>query len=216
MAERPPPVARDSVPLAPRHRLRGMAIVIGGALILAIVVKTFLIQAFFIPSISMTPTLEPGDRVLVCRICLHLQDIHRDDVLVFSDPSPAPAPGRGIAGAFVHWLGESIGVAHPADPDFIKRVGALPGETWEIRSGVLFVNGQMIERPFLNAGVDTRSFGPQTVPDGMLLMLGDDPLGSGDSRFPPAEGGLGYVTIDRVIGKAFVIVWPASRVGWIR
>ncbi len=220
MAQRPPAqapsLARDPVPPVPRHSLRGFTIVIFGALILAIVIKTFLIQAFYIPSTSMTPTLEPGDRILVCRVCLHVRDLQRGDVLVFSDPAPGSGPGRGIVGGIVHWLAESAGVAQPGDPDFIKRVGALPGETWEIRSGVLLVNGQMIERPFLNTEADTRSFGPQMVPDGTLLMLGDDPLGSGDSRFPPDEGGLGYVPVDKVIGGAFAIVWPVSRTGWIR
>jgi signal peptidase I len=219
VAERPPPSSSTATPEPaprPRARLREFPIIIVAALVLAIVVKTFFVQAFFIPSASMTPTLEPGDRILVCRICLHVQDIHRGDVLVFSDPTPAPSNGRGLVGGFTHWLGEAIGVAHPADPDFVKRVGALPGETWEIRAGELFVDGQPIDRPFLSLDVDSRSFGPQTVPDGMLLMLGDDPLESGDSRFPPAEGGLGYVPVDRVIGKAFLIVWPASRIGRIR
>jgi signal peptidase I len=185
------------------------------ALVLAVLIKTFLVQAFFIPSPSMEPSLVPGDRILVCRVCLHLQDIHRGDVLVFSAPHPVPGPGRGLIGGLLHWIGEGVGVAQPESPDFIKRVGALPGETWEIRRGILYVDGRKIDRPFLDPDVDTRSFAPATVPDGMLLMLGDNPLQSGDSRLSPAEGGLGYVPIDKVIGKAFVIVWPPSRVGWI-
>ena len=83
----------------------------------------------------MVPTLRHGDRILVCRICLHLSDIERGDILVFSDPTPEPDADRGLIGGALHWLGEGIGVAQPEDEDFIKRVGALPGQTWEIRAG---------------------------------------------------------------------------------
>lgn len=231
MAERPPgpaptvdpepadPEPADPPAIEPRAEhsaWRSFPVLAVAALLLAILVKSFLIQAFFIPSQSMEPTLFPGDRILVCRVCLHVQDIHRGDVLVFSDPHRASPAGRGAVAGLLHWLGEGIGVAQPSDPDFIKRVGALPGETWEIRRGSLYVDGVLIDRPFLNPRPDTRSFGPQTVPSGMLLMLGDNPLESGDSRLTPAEGGLGYVAIDDVIGKAFAIVWPPSRMGRIR
>jgi signal peptidase I len=211
-----PPEVPPAEPPGEHTPWRSFPVLAVSALLLAILVKSFLIQAFFIPSQSMEPTLEPGDRILVCRVCLRLQDIRPGDVLVFSDPHPPPEPGRGVIAGALHWLGEGIGVAQPSDPDFIKRVGALPGETWEIRRGDLFVNGALIDRPFLDADPDTRSFGPQTVPDGMLLMLGDNPIESGDSRLRPAEGGLGYVGIDDVIGKAFAIVWPPSRMGLLR
>jgi signal peptidase I len=208
--------ASESSPAArKRGSWRELPILVVSALVLAIVIKSFLIQAFFIPSPSMEPTLKPGDRILVCRVCLHFQPIHRGDVLVFSDPHPPAGSGRGVVGGFLHWLGQGVGVAQPENPDYIKRVGALPGETWEIRSGVLYINGRKIDRPFLSPNRDARSFGPQTVPSGMLLMLGDNPLESGDSRLTPAQGGLGYVPIDKVIGKAFAIVWPPSRMGWI-
>jgi signal peptidase I len=207
----------DEPPESPpprRSAWRELPVLLLIALVLAVLIKSFLVQAFYIPSPSMEPTLQQGDRILVCRVCLHFQDIHRGDVLVFSDPTPSGS-GRGIIGGFLHWLEEGVGVAQPENPDFVKRVGALPGETWEIRQGTLYINGHAIDRPYLSPNVDTRSFPPQTVPDGMLLMLGDNPLDSGDSRFSPAEGGLGYVPIDAVIGKAFVRVWSPSRMGWI-
>jgi signal peptidase I len=199
----------------PRHRpaWREFPVLIAIAIVVAILIKSFLIQAFYIPSPSMLPTLREGDRILVCRICLHLSDIHRGDILVFSDPHPTPGASRSVVDGFLHWLGEGIGVAQPQDEDFIKRVAALPGETWEIRGGQLFVDGRPIDEPYLNGPPDTRNFGPETVPAGMLFMLGDNRLSSGDSRFTPAEGGLGYVPIDTVIGKAFVIIWPPSRMG---
>lgn len=184
------------------------------ALVLAILIKSFLVQAFFIPSASMEPTLRPGDRILVCRVCKVISDPTYGDVVVFSDPHPAPHQDRGLVGGFAHWLGEGIGVARPEDDDFIKRVIALGGDTWELRRGVLFVNGTRVREPYLAAERDSRDFGPETVPNGMLFVLGDNRLHSGDSRFPP-PGGLGYVPEAKVIGEAFVIAWPLGRIGGI-
>lgn len=184
------------------------------ALAIAILIKTFLIQAFYIPSPSMQPTLVKGDRVLVCRICTRLGEVDRGDVIVFADPNPSPGEGHGIVGGFLRWLGEGIGVAQPEDEDFIKRVVGLPGDNVEIKEGQLYVNGDPIAEPYLDNAADTRSFGPQTIPEGMLYVLGDNRLVSGDSRFPPPTG-VGLVPEDRVIGKAFVVVWPVSRWAWI-
>jgi signal peptidase I len=182
------------------------------ALLLAVLIKSFLVQAFFIPSASMQPTLQPGDRILVCRICTVFSDVAYGDVIVFSDPHPGPHEQRGLVGGFLHWLGEGIGVARPEDEDFIKRVVALGGDTWEIRSGTLFVNGREVEEPYVASETDTRDFPPRVVPDGMLAVLGDNRLHSGDSRFAP-PGGLGYIPEDKVIGEAFVIAWPLGRIG---
>jgi signal peptidase I len=184
------------------------------ALVVAILIKTFLIQAFYIPSESMEPTLRPGDRVLVCRICMHLSDLHRGDVIVFSDPHPVPGAGRGAIGGALHWLAEGIGVAQPENPDYIKRVIGLPGDKVELNNGRLFVNGERVHEPYLSPETDRRPYGPKTVPDGMLFVLGDNRAHSGDSRFPPPEG-VGWVPIDKVIGKAFVTVWPPSRWRWL-
>jgi signal peptidase I len=218
------PVTDDETPTsqvsgsATEKRERGfwreLPVLIVIALVIAILIKTFLVQAFYIPSQSMEPTLRPGDRVLVCRICTHLTDIHRGDVIVFSDPHPAPDGGRGVIGGFLHWLGEGIGVAQPENPDFIKRVIGLPGDTVEITRGVVFVNGQRLDEPYLDPQRDDRSFPKETVPDGMLYVLGDNRAHSGDSRFEPPEG-LGWVPIDVVIGKAFVTVWPPGRWRWL-
>jgi signal peptidase I len=182
------------------------------ALALAVLIKSFLVQAFFIPSISMEPTLLPGDRILVCRICNVFSDVTYGDVVVFADPHPGPEEDRGLVGGFLHWLGEGIGVARPEHDDFIKRVVALEGDTWEITDGVLFVNGRRIPEPYLADELDTRSFPAEVVPDGMLFVLGDNRAHSGDSRWPPPAG-LGYVPEDEVIGEAFVIAWPLRRIG---
>jgi signal peptidase I len=193
---------------------RELPLLLLAALVLAILIKTFLIQAFFIPSISMSPTLEKGDRILVCRICVHVRGVHRGDVVVFSDPQPSTQPDRGVVGGALHWLGQGIGVAQPEDEDFVKRVIGLPGDVVEIHEGALFVNEQQVDEPYLNPDRDTSSYGPVTVPDGMLFVLGDNRAHSGDSRFPPPTG-VGLVPEANVIGPVFVIVYPPARWGWV-
>ena len=199
---------------APHRSWREIPILLVVALAIAIIIKTFLVQAFSIPSISMAPTLERGDRILVCRICTRVSDVQRGDIIVFSNPHPGPGTDRGVVGGLLHWLGEGIGVAQPENKDYVKRVIGLPGDVVELNDGQLFVNGEQVDEPYLNSEVDTRPYGPVTVPDGMLFVLGDNRAHSGDSRFPPPTG-LGYVPEDTVIGKAFVIVYPPSRWGWL-
>jgi signal peptidase I len=180
------------------------------ALAIAILVKTFLIQAFYIPSESMQPTLAVGDRVFVNKIVYDVGDIHRFDVIVFESPDGAPGPDRGIVGGVLHWLGEGIGVAQPAHEDFIKRVIGLPGETVEIRDNVVYVNGTPIDEPYLTdeARRQNGDFPPFEVPEDSLFVMGDNRSNSADSRY-----GLGYVPVERVIGKAFVVIWPPSHLG---
>ena len=190
-----------------RSFLRELPILLIVALAVAIVLKTFVVQAFFIPSSSMEPTLEPGDRVLVQKV---VYGPDRGDVIVFSDPQGRPGPDRGIVGGFVHWLWSTLGIERPEHEDFIKRVIGLPGETVELRDGRLYVDGVRIPEPYLKGTVDTRDYGPVKVPQGALFVLGDNRLNSNDSRF-----GLGFVPVDKVVGRAFAIVWPPSRVGWI-
>lgn len=206
------PGADRSDPRKPEDRsalsfLRELPVLILLALGLAILLKTFVVQAFFIPSGSMEPTLAPGDRVLVSKV---FYDPGRGDVIVFADPDNGRTEDRGVVGGFLHWLSEGIGFARPEHEDFIKRVVGLPGETVEIRDGKLFVDGERIREPYLRGPVDTRDYGPTVVPRDSLFVLGDNRLNSNDSRF-----GLGFVPVDKVVGRAFVIIWPPSRAGWV-
>jgi len=177
------------------------------ALAVAILIKTFLVQAFYIPSPSMDPTLQQGDRVLVYKLAYHPG---RQDVVVFVNPNGSAPPDRGPIGGFLHWLGEGIGVAQPEDEDFIKRVIGLPGETLEIRDRTVFIDGEPLAEPYLTPGAKTcnRPFGPVTVPDDALFVMGDNRCNSADSRY-----GLGFVPVEKVVGRAFVIIWPPSNVG---
>ncbi|MET0802165.1 MAG: signal peptidase I [Actinomycetota bacterium] len=197
-----------------RRRWHEVPVLIGVALALAIVIKLFFVQAFSIPSTSMVPTLDEGDRILVCRICVRLDDVDRGDVIVFEGPDIV-APDRGILAGVTHWLGEALGVADAPHEDFVKRVAGLPGDTIEIdRTGQLFVNGSMVDEPYLNQPVPADEFPPTSVPDGMLFVLGDNRGNSGDSRCDPPNC-TGLVPKDRVIGVTFARVWPPSRIGLV-
>ena len=181
------------------------------ALVLALLIKTFLIQAFYIPSESMTNTLKVGDRVLVNKVVYHLHPPHDGDVIVFADPHPAATPHRNPVSALIHWLTEGVGVSTSPDKDFIKRVIAVPGQRLEIKAGAVYIDGKRTREPYLNPNRDLRDFGPVTIPKERLFVMGDNRTNSLDSRFA-----LGMIPYDKVIGRAFVIIWPPSRVGWLR
>ncbi len=180
------------------------------ALAVAILVKTFVIQAFYIPSESMVPTLEVGDRVFVSKFMFDGGDIARGDVIVFENPNGGELPDRSGISSVLHWLGEGIGLAQPENEDFIKRVIALPGETIEIRHDVVYIDGKPLDEPYLTQAArdSTGDYPLHTVPDDALFVMGDNRGNSADSRY-----GLGFVPLEKVIGKAFVVIWPPSHMG---
>jgi signal peptidase I len=193
------------------HRFLGSTpFLIFVALAVAILVKTFVIQAFYIPSESMVPTLEVGDRVFVSKFMFDGGDIARGDVIVFENPNAAELPDRSGISSVLHWLGEGVGLAQPENEDFIKRVIALPGETIEIRHNVVYINGKPLDEPYLTqaARESTGDLAPRTVPNDALFVMGDNRANSADSRY-----GLGFVPFEKVVGKAFVVIWPPSHMG---
>lgn len=165
--------------------------VIVGALVVALVVKTFLFQAFYIPSASMEPTLEKGDRVLVNKLSYDLHDINRGDIIVFELPADMVGPD-GIK-------------------DLIKRAIGLPGDVIETRDGLVYINGERLDEPYLPEGVTTDNppIAKQTVPEGHVYVLGDNRDNSFDSRFDNR----GPIPVDTVVGRAFVQVWPPGSIG---
>jgi signal peptidase I len=203
--ERPRPQRTDD---KPRSFVREMPLLILIAFVIALVLKTFLVQAFYIPSQSMEHTLMPGDRVLVNKLSYKVGDIHRFNVVVFSNPDPTAVPDRGAVLGFLHWLGEGLGFAQPENEDLIKRVIGLPGDTVEIKDNVVYVNGKALNEPYLPPGARAcnGTYPASKVPADHIWVLGDNRCESADSRY-----GLGMVPEGNVIGRAFVIVWPLGH-----
>ncbi len=185
-------------------------LLIGAALIIAVLIKTFLFQAFWIPSSSMEDTLQIYDRVLVSKLSYEISDIARGDIIVFDDPRAGfEQPDEDPLERAIRNLKESIGLATPQS-EFIKRVIGVPGDVVEGRDGSVFVNGVRHNEPYLkDRDLPVRPFGPIAVLDGSLFVMGDNRGASQDSRF------FGPIPIDDVVGKAFIIIWPPSRAGGI-
>jgi signal peptidase I len=175
------------------------------AFAIALVLKTFFVQAFWIPSPSMAPTLRPGDRILVVKVPYWFGEPHRGDIVVFERTDRAlPTPDRGAVGEVVHWLGEGLGFQPPDHPDYVKRVIGEPGDVVWARQGRVYVNGLAILEPYLTQ--PTPPFPRTEVPDGKLFVMGDNRRRSLDSR-----SSLGFVPVDDVVGKAFLTIWPIDR-----
>jgi signal peptidase I len=182
------------------------------AFVLALLIKSFLVQAFYIPSESMVPTLKIGDRVLVNKLTYRFHPPGRGDIVVFQDPN-APAVHRSLISGIAHWVTDGLGLTTSPDKDFIKRVIGLPGDTVEIRKGKVYVNGSALgPEPYLSPIADVSCCPGQswTVPQGDLFVMGDNRTNSSDSR-----SSLGFIPINKVVGRAFVIIWPPSRIHWV-
>ncbi len=167
--------------------------VIGTAFIVAFIIKVFLFQAYYIPSPSMEPTLGIGDRVIVNKLSYNLHDVNRGDLIVFENPSTSS--------------GEIS--------DLIKRVVALPGETLQVLDGKVYIDGNLMIEPYLEASDNTFDFiAPEgcigtkqvlnkcVIPDGYVFVMGDNRDNSRDSRI------FGPVDVETIVGRAFVRVWP--------
>ena len=193
------------------------------AFCLAVLIRTFLLQAFYIPSGSMEQTLLVGDRVLVNKIVYDVRQPERGEVIVFRGtdnwaPENFAEPSGGLPGRVGRTLGDLVGISRPGEKDFIKRVIGVPGDRVSCcdPSGRIYVNGKGIDEPYvLNNSPEevpsdprvcrSRRFDEVLVPPGQLFVMGDHRIVSQDSRCQ------GTVPIENVIGRAFVIVWPSGR-----
>jgi signal peptidase I len=193
------------------------------AFCLAVLIRTFLVQAFYIPSGSMENTLLVGDRVLVNKVVYDMRDPVRGEIVVFrGTDSWAPEVTEPLSQTFGAKLGRTvgdlIGISRPGERDFIKRVIALPGDKVACcdTKGRITVNGEGIDEPYVteNSPLDapanprqctSRRFAEVTVPAGEMFVMGDHRAVSQDARCQ------GPVPIGNVIGRAFVVAWPTSR-----
>src|SRR5262245_1680473 len=174
-------------------------ILIVAALVIAFLIKTFLFQAFYIPSESMVPTLKVGDRVLVNKLSYDLHDVHRGDIVVFKAPAQAEAGNI---------------------KDLVKRVVGLPGDVVEARDDTgaicdtddstkmchVYVNDRRLDEPYVH-GLTTVNLPRTKIPAGHLFMMGDNRTSSRDSRY------FGSIEKSAVIGRVFVRIWPPGSIG---
>lgn len=189
--------------------LRELPVLLLVAFLLAFLLRTFVVQVFYIPSSSMEPTLQVNDRMVVEKLSYLVREPERGDVIVFEGDDVAPTPERGLVGDVAAGFGQFLGVVPANARDFVKRVIGLPGETVTIDQGVVSVDGVPLDEPYL-LDLDERDFGPYEVPEGQLFVLGDNRPNSSDSRF-----GLGYVAADQVVGRAMFVMWPFDHAGGI-
>jgi signal peptidase I len=176
------------------------------ALFVAVVIKTFVIQPFYIPSGSMIPTLLIDDRVMVSKLSYLLGEPERGDVIVFENPY-APEIEESFPEAIVRSTLEALGIRTSANDDLIKRVVAVGGETIEVRDNQVFIDGVPLDEPYVQPGVAMGDFGPRAIGPDELFMMGDNRNESSDGRV------FGPIPRDDVIGKAVFRIWPMDRLG---
>jgi signal peptidase I len=197
------------------------------AFVIAVIIKTFLVQAFFIPSGSMFPTLHVGDRVLVEKLSYRFGETERGDVVVFAQSVFGPTADLPWYLDARNFLRELLGLPTGSEQDYIKRVVAVGGDTVRY-SGIprrLVVNGQVVHESYLRARRDRFSpslmssdcrrlrmqavAGGCRVPEGRVFVMGDNRSNSEDSR------AIGPIKQTKVVGHAFVIIWPPGDIGGI-
>ena len=200
--------------------LRELPILVVSALVLSIIVKTFLVQFFYIPSGSMENTLQVNDRVGVNKLGAIFSDIKRGEVVVFRDPAEwLSAPydeSKGLAKIVKDGL-VFVGIMpDPAKQYLIKRVIGVGGDRVVCcsTSGKIEVNGIEVDEPYIYAGnKPSDSTFNVTVPKGFIWVMGDHRGASADSRFHTDDPNKGMVPLDKVTGRALFVIWPLKHLG---
>ncbi len=177
-------VAEENAALHKAHGAGEWLVLVAVAIAVSLLIRVFAFQPFYIPSSSMVPTLQRGDKVLVNKLSYRVGDIHRGDVIVFERPPRE----------------EETEIK-----DLIKRVIALPGDTVEGRGGFLYVNGELFDEAYTGPGVITQNVPLQRIPPDRLWVMGDNRRNSSDSR------DFGSISESLVVGRAIFTFWPISR-----
>ena len=203
--------------------LRELPVIIIAALVVSIIVKTFLVHFFYIPSGSMENTLQVGDRIAVNKLGALFTDIKRGEVVVFGDPdnwlgNSSQSEDSGV-GAVVKTGLITVGVLpDPAKQYLIKRVIGVGGDKVVCcdKAGKLQVNGVSITEPYIFAGdkPSDMQFNVE-IPKGFIWVMGDHRGASADSRFHPESANNGMVPLSKVVGRAIFVVWPLTDIALI-
>jgi signal peptidase I len=206
---------------------RDLLIIFVIALLASVLIKTFLVRSFYIPSGSMENTLRVNDRILVNQLEPGLIPLSRGDVVVFKDPggwlTPTAEPQKNPVAAALDWVLQGVGLAaDDANDHLIKRVIGLPGDTVACCNalGQMTVNGVPLdESAYLKlpdgvSAVSQQSF-EVTVPADSLWVMGDNRYNSADSRFNQEKPGKGFVPIENVVGRAILVTWPIDHWTWL-
>lgn len=177
------------------------------ALVVAVLIKTFIVQPFFIPSRSMVPTLAVDDRVMVSKLNYVFGEPERGDIVVFENPWRLEEPEESLPEKVVRAVLEALGIRTSTTDDLIKRVVALEGDTIRIEANQVVLNGVPLSEGYLVPDSTMPDMEVRTVPAGHVWMMGDNRSESSDSRV------FGPVPIEDIIGEAFVRIWPLDRLG---
>ncbi|HKD97765.1 MAG TPA: signal peptidase I [Micromonosporaceae bacterium] len=200
-----PPGEAQKKPAKKGNFWKELPILLGAAVVVALLVRTFVVQTFYVPSDSMEHTLNLNDRVLVNKLVYDFRDPRRGEVIVFTSP--------------LDWRED------PSQKDFVKRVIGVPGDHVVCCDGQgnLTINGVSLAEPYIQRTTETNQASPDTfdvtVPAGRLWVMGDNRPSSADSRyhFRISKGNLqdSTIPISSVIGRAFVLFWPVGRATWL-
>ncbi|MBU6347676.1 MAG: signal peptidase I [Actinomycetales bacterium] len=203
----------------PKSLFRESVVVILSALVLSVIVRTFIFQAFYVPSASMENTLQINDRIVVSKISTKITGVNRGDVIVFHDPSNWLGTGYSnpYGGKLGHFL-QYVGIV-PANSgkDLVKRVVGVAGDQIQCcdTKGRIIRNGAGIDEPYIKAGSTTSQVEFSVlVPDGHVFVMGDNRGNSEDSRFH-LDLNNGMVPLKDVVGRVSLRIWPLDRFGGI-
>ncbi|BDZ63216.1 signal peptidase I [Agromyces mangrovi Wang et al. 2018] len=206
--------------------LRDLLIIFVVAVLVSFLIKTYLIRSFYIPSQSMEQTLLVDDRIIVNELVPDVMPLSRGDVVVFQDPggwlTARPEPDQPPLVAAADWFLSLVGLsASDSNDHLIKRVIGLPGDHVVCCNalGQVSINGVPIDEPYITLPQgETEASGDDfdvTVPDDALWVMGDNRYNSKDSRYNQDTPLEGFVPVENLVGRAFVISWPVPRWSWL-
>ncbi|HYN98925.1 MAG TPA: signal peptidase I, partial [Actinomycetota bacterium] len=180
------------------------------AILTAVLLTNYVVQAFFIPSESMEDTLVVDDRVLVNKLVYKFREPEPGDIIVFESPdkNTVPEPRTGPLGSVINDVAQGLGLRSSVQ-DLIKRVIAVEGQTIEVKVGSVFVDGKQIDEPYRKDFLPMPDFPLTEVPEGTVFVMGDNRFQSKDSR------AFGPVDKDTIVGRGFALIWPVNRFTWL-